>query len=252
MDGISLDEARHLAWLVSRHQANYTPFVEHLDEFALYRSLENLEQVLAKLNARDLHDRGVPHVRTLCTPQTHTSSARNGRTTRAWPVSARLLRMAMLCSTTIVQNTSGRYHADKPTSEHSAHKPGLAPSCVNQSTSRLAWTKTRTPFPFKQRCVLVVDVNKVVNRLSKLARRSEAGAPQSLPTQDAEPALHLILPRGAGRDEVEMNVGVPLPTAILFRFVGAEVSSTTWISRPGWGATISFMKSRNSRLRRRR
>ena len=43
MDRVSLDEARHLARLVSRYKANKTVFVYHLDEFALQRSLDNLE-----------------------------------------------------------------------------------------------------------------------------------------------------------------------------------------------------------------
>ena len=43
IDRISPNEARHLARLVSRHQANYTPCMKHLDEFPLDRSLYKLK-----------------------------------------------------------------------------------------------------------------------------------------------------------------------------------------------------------------
>jgi len=67
LDRVSLDEARHFAWFVSRHEANQTAFVRHLDEFALQRTLDNLEQVFSKLRAGDLHDGSVSQKRTLCT-----------------------------------------------------------------------------------------------------------------------------------------------------------------------------------------
>ena len=65
-----------------------------------------------------------------------------------------------------------------------------------------------------------MDRDEVIDGLSKLARRGETGAPQRLPAQDTEPALHLIQPGRVGRDEVEVHMGVPLEPAILLGLLG--------------------------------
>ena len=74
MDRVSLDQARHLAWFVTRYKANKTAFVRHLDEFALQRSLDNPEQVFSKLCAGDLHNRSVPSQRTQCSNKEYIST----------------------------------------------------------------------------------------------------------------------------------------------------------------------------------
>jgi len=86
--GVSRDKARHLAWLVARHQANHTAFMKHLDEFALDRPLDNLEQVFSKLSARDPHDGSVTDRCTRCTLTVRTpriEAAKEGTLRRTLP-----------------------------------------------------------------------------------------------------------------------------------------------------------------------
>ncbi len=54
----------------------------------------------------------------------------------------------------------------------------------------------------------VVAFNKVIDRLTKLANRGEAGSAQGLPAENAEPTLDLIQPAGVRRSEVKMDIGV--------------------------------------------
>jgi len=66
LNRVALDEARHLVRFVSGHKPDQSAFVRHFDEFTSQRALYNLEQVLSKLCAGNLHDRMVPLARTPC------------------------------------------------------------------------------------------------------------------------------------------------------------------------------------------
>src|SRR5262245_14769084 len=75
---------------------------------------------------------------------------------------------------------------------------------------------------------------------------------QRLTAQDAEPGFGLVQPGRIGGSEVQLHVRMALQPAVLFRPCAcSSCPSTTWISRFGLAAAISFIKSRNSRRRRR-
>jgi hypothetical protein len=48
--------------------------------------------------------------------------------------------------------------------------------------------------PFERMGVRIMGLNKAINGLTQLPHRSEAGTPQGVAAQDAEPALHLVQP----------------------------------------------------------
>jgi hypothetical protein len=75
----------------------------------------------------------------------------------------------------------------------------------------------------------------------------EGAAPDGLAGDDAEPGLDLVQPAGAGRGEVEMDVRVRVQPGPDVGVVWVDrLSSTTWISRRGYGATAFFRKDRNA------
>ena len=73
--------------------------------------------------------------------------------------------------------------------------------------------------PFKRMSFGIMGLNEAINRLAQLLDRSEAGAPQGLAAQDAEPALHLVEPTGSGWSVVKMHVRMTRQPTVPFWFV---------------------------------
>src|SRR3954452_6376253 len=83
--------------------------------------------------------------------------------------------------------------------------------------------RRRQLFPLEWRGRLVVGGDKVVNGLSELARRSEAGTTERLAGENAEPTFHLVQPGRVGGSEVKLDVGVALEPAVLFGLVRVQI-----------------------------
>src|ERR1700682_3178941 len=77
--------------------------------------------------------------------------------------------------------------------------------------------------PFEGSRFLVINGDEIIDRLAELVRRGETCAAQSLPTQDAEPALDLIQPGRICWNEVEVDLGMAFEPSIFFRLVSAEI-----------------------------
>src|SRR4029450_9761376 len=71
--------------------------------------------------------------------------------------------------------------------------------------------------------VLIVGFDERIDVLSELRDGCEGRAVQGFVLQDREPDLALIEPGGAGRGEVEANVGVTLEPTIVLGLMGVEV-----------------------------
>jgi hypothetical protein len=71
--------------------------------------------------------------------------------------------------------------------------------------------------------VRIMGLNKAINGLTQLPHRSEAGTPQGVAAQDAEPALHLVQPAGSGGSGVETHVGVTAQPVVPFGFVRVQI-----------------------------
>src|SRR5437870_608971 len=63
----------------------------------------------------------------------------------------------------------------------------------------------------------------MVDRLSQLHHRGEAGPLQSLAAHDTEPAFDLVEPRGMSGGVMKMNVGMTCPPAIMLGLMGIQV-----------------------------
>src|ERR1700677_601101 len=77
--------------------------------------------------------------------------------------------------------------------------------------------------PFERRCILVVGLHKLINRLAQLYRRREANALESLLAQNAEPTFHLIQPRGIRRSEMQMDSRMAPEPPVFFGLVSIQV-----------------------------
>src|SRR5436305_15168873 len=51
----------------------------------------------------------------------------------------------------------------------------------------------------------------------------KAGASECLSGENAEPAFYLVQPRGIGRSEVKLDVGIALEPAVLFRLMRVQI-----------------------------
>lgn len=77
--------------------------------------------------------------------------------------------------------------------------------------------------PFEGMGVLVIGGNKGVDMMAQLLGAGEAGRGERLGTENAEPDLHLIEPRGVGGDVMEANVFMALEPTVVLGLVGVEV-----------------------------
>ena len=77
--------------------------------------------------------------------------------------------------------------------------------------------------PFERCGIVIVHFDEIINGPSQLGDGKETCPSQGMPSEQAEPDLNLIEPRGMGRREVEMNVRMASQPAIMFGLVGAEV-----------------------------
>src|SRR4051812_15932814 len=105
--------------------------------------------------------------------------------------------------------------------------------------------------PLEGRSIAVVHLSERVDRLAHLRRAGEAGASQSRARQDAEPHLDLIEPRSVSGSEVQVHLGMALQPAITLGLMSVQVVQNDMERALGYCATIWFIKSRNSRRRRR-
>ncbi len=62
--------------------------------------------------------------------------------------------------------------------------------------------------PFEGMCILGIGGSKGINSPTEISGRSGIQPSQGLPPQYAEPAFHLVEPRGMGWCVMEMNMGM--------------------------------------------
>ncbi len=77
--------------------------------------------------------------------------------------------------------------------------------------------------PLKWGGLLVMNGDKLIDRLPDLLRRGKAGAPQRLSAQDTEPAFDLVQPGGIGRGVMKTYLRMSSQPAVLFRLVGIQI-----------------------------
>jgi len=77
--------------------------------------------------------------------------------------------------------------------------------------------------PLERLSVLIVCRDEGVDLVANLPRRGEAGAGQGFAGENREPDFDLVQPRGMGRSEVKVDVGVSGQPAIVFGLVGVQV-----------------------------
>src|SRR5467141_3949230 len=106
--------------------------------------------------------------------------------------------------------------------------------------------------PFEGCRILIPTCHKSFDCFDQHADAGEVSALQGAPAQDAKPAFNLIEPAAVGGNKVKMHMGWALSQRSSFGLWVLRLSRTTCSSLPGYMATNSFLKSRNSRLRRRR
>ena len=101
---------------------------------------------------------------------------------------------------------------------------------------------------------LVVGRDEGIDAAAHLVGRGMARAVERATLQDAEPDLDLVEPARVGGGEMEVDVAVTGQPAIVLGLVGREVveDDVDLEVGLGMGSETSFMKSRNSRRRRRR
>src|SRR6516165_8050758 len=78
-------------------------------------------------------------------------------------------------------------------------------------------------FPFKGHGAEVVAFDEAIKRLAQLSRRGKAGPVESLPTENAEPALDLVKPTGPRRGKVKMHVWMTGPPAVVLGLMGTQI-----------------------------
>ena len=72
-------------------------------------------------------------------------------------------------------------------------------------------------------CVGIIGLDEGIDVLPELGNGGEGSAAQRLSGEDREPDFDLIEPRGAGRREVEVDVGMTLEPAVVLWLVGLQI-----------------------------
>ncbi len=77
--------------------------------------------------------------------------------------------------------------------------------------------------PLEGMCVLGINLNESVNSLTKVLGRGGAQSSEGLAPQYAEPAFHLVEPRGVSRRVMEMDLGMLGQPSVVLGLMGIQV-----------------------------